>query len=296
MTEADLFTYLRQFGLVSGEMYGGNKPNQKYASVWFENEADAAKVLARVFHKFGTETFRVSVNKQDHDRQWVRRHKRQRSSNHLAQAPTEYKKSLMVLNDICLQEIFKHLPLTELCKISEVNKRFRNVANDVFQTKYSHLTIAFQYRKEFEQILRAFGKQINDLTIVNVFNYPVETISLIQQYCSNTLRHLTLKGFNLEENAKSNIIEKNSVLFKSLVTLTLNDCLLNYEAKERLYAMRLNSLKCQSTHRHDLHGDPPARLRDFQIRFCKYGFRAGDRYHRRIARHNFQTDFLRMVI
>lgn len=114
---------------------------------------------------------------------------------------------LNVLNDDCLNEIFKKLHLLDLCSIAEVCLRFNKVACQNFASKYRkefqfrnliNEDVKFSPRNKFlnyptltqmDDCLRIFGSSITSISVVFSDWYPHSTsnivLGMINEYCKN---------------------------------------------------------------------------------------------------------------
>lgn len=158
---------------------------------------------------------------------------------------------LNAINDDCLKEVFKYLPLQDLCNAAEVCVRFKQNANEHFKACYTDLdtfdlkkvvekndiwdidddgcasdvtTTEFWFDLKFvEQLLRNFGKFIKSFTAFALFqdeNENRKSLSLLNQYCAGTLQELRLFGFEI----KGRTITTLRPLFAALEKLTMYSC------------------------------------------------------------------------
>lgn len=122
---------------------------------------------------------------------------------------------LSVLNDDCLVEIFKIIPLSELCNVADVCKRFQQNAQKAFQSSHhtsfesSELTkdndFGFVYidMRMAEQLFRNFGFFIKELKVEGRFLQSTaeqeNIMFLATKYCiSMSFETLTLNQINID--------------------------------------------------------------------------------------------------
>lgn len=121
--------------------------------------------------------------------------------------------SMLRLNDNCLWNIFKMLDIETLCRMADVCKHFRLVAEDVFRLCRSDIYFDKDYNMNLRRrILRQFGHlitMIDDETNLNV--------DAISQYCRPNLNHLTLR----EVTINCDLMEP---VFGQLKCLNLGEC------------------------------------------------------------------------
>lgn len=129
---------------------------------------------------------------------------------------------LATLDDDCLRNIFKYLPLPDLCNAAEVCMHFKRHADERFQSSYSRSVEFYlwnEYDKDhiqfcdsqstlldlqlFEQLLQNFGKFVHifkgSLPFVGSYLKESQTLmSLMNQYCAGTLKELDVRVFLLK--------------------------------------------------------------------------------------------------
>lgn len=140
---------------------------------------------------------------------------------------------ILMLNDHCLLEIFKHLSVIDLANFKEIYASLGTVIDMEF-TRKTFGSFFFGCRDRMDaafQIIKQFGTSINDLTI----NYHgwyerkwSEIFSVIREHCSESLRALTLCGdaVGLINNTDIPLLVD---ILKNLETLELKN--LNYELR-----------------------------------------------------------------
>lgn len=107
-------------------------------------------------------------------------------------------KFLNMLNDDCLQEIFRLLSLDDFCSVADVCTRFRNNAKILFAPKFADVIIApFNGKIELERLFRNFGSFIKSIAFNGLLNQQDynEALLLLATYCStkrSKLEKLTL--------------------------------------------------------------------------------------------------------
>lgn len=145
--------------------------------------------------------------------------------------------TIMDLNDDCLIDIFKRLPVRDLCSVAEVNTRFKQDAKYVFSALYKRfhtLVLVLQSAKgryeitlnEMRSILKNFGSLIIDLDVSKMSfksTHNNRILDLIIKYCAGALKELTLEWFSI----KGNILQKLRPIFESLEKLSLDNCEIN---------------------------------------------------------------------
>lgn len=128
--------------------------------------------------------------------------------------------SLLQLSDECLQKLFAHLKIESLCEMTNVCKRFRKIAEQVFAQKHKEFVVKNYDCKmsTFRRVLCKFGHLI---TLIDAFdayfaidNYDAAPIT---KYCPKNLEKLSVQNAQI-----------NCALFKPLFSrlkgLELNSC------------------------------------------------------------------------
>lgn len=138
---------------------------------------------------------------------------------------------ILILNDYCLLEIFKHLSVIDLANFKEV---CGTVAADMEFTRMTRGSFFFGCKDKMDnalQIIKQFGELIKDLTI----NYHAwyerewsEIFSVINEHCNETLKSLTLCGDAVGLITNADILLIVDVL-NNLEALELRN--LNYEVR-----------------------------------------------------------------
>lgn len=140
-----------------------------------------------------------------------------------------FSKLLNTLDDDCMEAIFKHLPLKDLCNAAEVCKRFKRNAEQRFKSHYANKIIISLHNlvqndetckckrieatpdqdfsvvdwkfdfKFIEQLLRNFGSFIISFCAVDDEDDEKHVkheqfLSLVNQHCAGTLKELRLFG------------------------------------------------------------------------------------------------------
>lgn len=155
--------------------------------------------------------------------------------------------SILSLNDDCLLEIFKKLPVLELCNAKRICKRFNSLVDYHFMMTYKSLSFNHQMIKEdsftlltlgeTRNILNSFGLQIQILT-VNADSFQSsnasEVLGVINEYCGyQQLEHLKIVKFILDEQ----VIDVCRRLFSNVVKLTIDKCFADDKLFERLLSV-----------------------------------------------------------
>lgn len=140
---------------------------------------------------------------------------------------------ILMLNDHCLLEIFKHLSLIDLANFKEIFTTVGSVVDMEF-SKQTLGSFFFGCRDRMDtsfQIIKQFGTSINELTI----NYHgwyerkwSEIFTIIREHCSESLTALTLCGDAVGLINDADIFLIVDIL-KNLETLELKN--LNYELR-----------------------------------------------------------------
>lgn len=113
-----------------------------------------------------------------------------------APEPAPSSNILNVLNDDCLQEIFRNLSLFDLCSVANVCKKFKQNAEEIFTLKFSNSMVTLDELHVAEHILRSFGTKIKSLSL----NAPHKNALLLMliTYCSGSkcqLERLDISGY-----------------------------------------------------------------------------------------------------
>lgn len=134
------------------------------------------------------------------------------------------KKSLLVLNDDCLLEIFSYLDIDALCNFALAHKRLRGIAELIFESKSRTIISSATTKKRTELVLKTFGHLCTNYRIKNVWHsyadYSSDLLYALTKYCSGNLKRLYLERIVL----KGEVVEKSRSLFESLEKLTLTSC------------------------------------------------------------------------
>lgn len=121
-------------------------------------------------------------------------------------------KLLTTLDNDCLGEVFKYLPLRDLVNAAEVCVRFKKKADDRFKSRYVNMHVShlkkvldnpdehFEFEPDFaEQVLRNFGQFVQ--SFYGVYSNSKDNnrilLSLLGRYCAGTLKELRLNKFPL---------------------------------------------------------------------------------------------------
>lgn len=168
---------------------------------------------------------------------------------------------LVDLNEDCLNEMFGHLSVIDLCYVSRVCKQLQQLAKSYFKRKYCDLNFTTLSRRriisnqEATDVLSAFGSMISSISIQRQSFHNQEAIGQVEErvlmdiaeYCKE-LKTLKLKGFCFTSQA----VYALNLLSDSLTKLTLDgsvfvDCVLhlnNFSSLERL--ILINSRDCEA--------------------------------------------------
>lgn len=155
---------------------------------------------------------------------------------------------LNVLNNDCLQEIFKHLNAFDLKSVAETCIRFNQLAKETFRLKYRHLKLRSlsNEAEKIQTLFFSFGSLIQSLEIVdNKLNYSM--VRLILRDCPH------LKALSLEDVAITCKWIGLQTLFARIEALTLKNvvqrrCVKNMFAK-CLKLRRLTMKNCRQFNR-----------------------------------------------
>lgn len=134
-------------------------------------------------------------------------------------APNSFQTKLTDINDDCLEKVFMHLSLNDLLNIAHTNTHLKSAADMVFARKFGkkgyRLYITTLHRNERVQtngydirindlktalrLLRCYGHLILDLSITHytassIRTAPIKVLHYTSQYCSNSLKKITLHG------------------------------------------------------------------------------------------------------
>lgn len=164
--------------------------------------------------------------------------------------PIEQESQLLVtLDDDCLREVFKYLPLLDLSNCAEVCIRFNQHANDAFNAKYKHVMKIDQdfdlnvKPGEMESVLRNFGPLIHSLSISRTKTiFPDNSTSevairMINQHTTTTaLKELHLSGVVIGE-----FLENLGPVFLKLDTFKLDSCVF-MDGAENLFGQAFPTL------------------------------------------------------
>lgn len=127
------------------------------------------------------------------------------------------------LNDDCLREVFRLLPLIDLTNVADVCVRFNTVAKEVFSSKFANTIISDDSKSHIdyfelnfnsaEKLLRNFGQLMLSLEIKGqpFLNMEAFFLKLIGYYCSSSLQKLSLSKFRIKTKS-----QKFSTLMKRL--------------------------------------------------------------------------------
>lgn len=138
--------------------------------------------------------------------------------------------SLECLNDDCLIEIFKMLPLTDLSSISGTCTRFKSIALTVLASSRETIDLSSIEEqnglKNTSEILVHIGSAMKDMRLKNLNKWRKKKewnsiLNLITRNCSGPLKSLALEDFDLRTYPNMR------TLFINLETLNLRDCTLD---------------------------------------------------------------------
>lgn len=131
---------------------------------------------------------------------------------------SQRKDSLMYLNDHCLQKLFENLDIDGLCQMANVCKRFRQVAQQVFDEHHKEFELENTFKQStFRRVLSQFGSQITGIDALEVYGADRIDPEAIAKYCGPKLESLYLNG------AKINC-DVMTPLFGRLKNLVLEMC------------------------------------------------------------------------
>lgn len=148
-------------------------------------------------------------------------------------------KDLNEMNDDCIEEVMRRLPIIDLCKVAMTCTRLNSVAEGVFSrlhaTECYTLKIASTTDDEVTELndssilLPAFGGQIQELQIVSSRDKSkkvaeLKMLSDVNTYCSkNTTIKLRLVNFDIN----SELIEHLADVLDKISNLELHRCSIN---------------------------------------------------------------------
>lgn len=147
-----------------------------------------------------------------------------------------YAMELLALNEDCLNEIFKHLNVIDLCSVVQVCEPLKQLTESYFYRKYSKFDFSalFEKRlityKEGRDIMRNFGPMIRSMTISKQAFQDHGALGHVEErlfkdlveFCGKTLPKLELKSCYFTSRA----VEALNMLSNSLQSLTLDDIVL----------------------------------------------------------------------
>ncbi|XP_055297005.1 uncharacterized protein LOC129565798 [Sitodiplosis mosellana] len=249
ITEDKIKKYFEDFGQVESVEIHANKSFQSC----FVRFKDVASATALNMRQHRIENVEVNVRAADLSCQpdfqplWIPLD--QDSASHI----------LIVLDDDCLREIFKHLNQIDLSSAAEVCVRFNQQAKDTFAKKYKHLDLSYDdcsYMEEIKKdsvkcLLHNFGSTIYSLDVderrlQSGPNYQY----LISMYCTQ-LKKLKLSHFAVSIEVKPLLkmleqlhfswcdnlgdVENLLVICDELKVLRIEDCYVGGTAIQRKF-------------------------------------------------------------
>lgn len=130
---------------------------------------------------------------------------------------------LNTLDDDCLKQVFKHLPLPDLCNVADVCRRFRQNAKDLFKSKHTNFNTN-------EMIKSSSMREKIDMN----------TAEKLFRNFGSTIESLSLDGWKLgNERDKDTIFYLATKYCKSLSILSLDSIRMNIPARWLLTYLRL---------------------------------------------------------
>ncbi|XP_055295740.1 uncharacterized protein LOC129565191 [Sitodiplosis mosellana] len=116
--------------------------------------------------------------------------------------------SLLVLNDYCLLKIFELSSIESLCRLANVCKHFKLLAQDVFSRRYSEIFIGSRfYRLLFRRVLIKFGHFIKKLILEEGVHLIPNDVNAIAMYCPK-LEHFVAFRKTISCNVLKSVFER----------------------------------------------------------------------------------------
>lgn len=136
-------------------------------------------------------------------------------------------RTLLCLNDKCLQTLFEHLGIENLCQMANVCKRFRAIAEQVFREHYKQKFVFKGYsckNSVFRRVLCKFGHLMKTIDASDAHfdgNEGVD-VNAIVKYCLNNLEKLILQGTTINCDVIKPLVSRLKYLDLSMCKFTGN--------------------------------------------------------------------------
>lgn len=212
--------YFERFGKVESVRVR-SKDDFHYGFVRFQRADSAKKALSKNKHNICGRIVKVKAAddrhqpnsgfKEEEEENTNDNKATAKSSTNPAPIPDQESISYIALNnEVILKQIFKHLPLQDLCNAAEVCVRFQQIAQEYFKLHYNTLCIAELCLPGdddtkitlpiAEKLFRNFAKFVNTLKLTqNVFEDDdgEALLKMVNKYFTGTLTELFMYGFNI---------------------------------------------------------------------------------------------------
>lgn len=203
------------------------------ATIVFAEPESASKALMYRVHRVSNTHFSIIATDNERQKEAFDGNKKSQS-NCMLPYEKESKGGLNILhlNDDCLDEILKYLPIASLACVARTCVRVRSVATHLFATKYRSLVLGTIFNTDvykfddIKMVLRNFGHLINNIRISFLkfkFDECHQLIKFITKYCKSLeilqINHLCINRLVLPllENILSTLEEvklKNCKIYK----------------------------------------------------------------------------------
>lgn len=135
------------------------------------------------------------------------------------------------LNDDCIEELLRRLPLGEAANMSMVNKRINTLSENLFKRlrKSNRFVVVLSgdrpeaQRIAIENSMPAFGKYIENLQVFGstpLRKIYFDRLRMVNQFCGKNLQNFTLCNFGINTKTSANM--RN--LLRNIQNITLEDC------------------------------------------------------------------------
>lgn len=229
--DQEVKTYFGQFGEVDIVRYYSNKGKAfSFGFVQFKATDSAEAALMQRQHRIAGRDVKVKIadvwHQPGYEPHPSLKAPEQNSPLHILNA----------LNDDCLREIFKFLPLVALVNAADVCVRFRAHAKVAFASKFkntvltygsqSHMCCANVSKEIIGSMLRNFGRLMQSIEVdgstINSTNCTF-FLNRVGHFCSSSVKKLILSYFKIT----GKLLKKLHPLFANLNELSLTQCEFN---------------------------------------------------------------------